>query len=145
MPKRELYAPGRNLGATVGVSDEQMSALQSTNDQITAGLRRRRIEAAARHRAARPIRVIDGLLEELEELHLAGRKRVPDSFDAPLKALNASVPQPVRQELRSRITIAHLMDRLYDMQDALLQRKHGGAPDPVGADPGGDKDYAAAS
>lgn len=120
-----------------------MSALQSTNDQIIAGIRRRRQEAAARRRAEQPIRVIDVLLEELEELHLAGRKRVPDSFDLRLEKLNGTVPGELRQELRSRITIVHLMDRLYEMQDALLQRKAGGL---VEADEGGggDKDYAPA-
>ena len=122
----------------------QMSTLQHTNDQIITDVRRRRHQDAARRRAVRPIRVIDELLEELEELHLAGRKRVPDSFEARLEGLNAAVPPELRRELRSRITIVHLMDRLYEMQDTLLQRK-AGAPLDDGADAPGDKDYACAS
>jgi len=121
-----------------------MSTLQHTNDQIITDVRRRRHEDAARRRAERPIRVIDELLAELEELHLAGRKRVPDSFEGRLDELNASLPAELRRELRSRITIVHLMDRLYEMQDALLQRKAGALLDEA-VDGGGDKDYACAS
>ena len=120
----------------------QMSTLQTTNDQIITDARRRRLEEAARRRAERPIRVIDELLAELEELHLAGRKRVPDSFDARLVALNSELPEDLRRELRSRITIVHLMDRLYEIQDGLLQRKTGFAVDDDG--PGGDKGFALA-
>lgn len=121
----------------------QMSALQTTNDQIITDARRRRLEDAARRRAERPIRIIDDLLAELEELHLAGRKRVPDSLDARLVALNAELPAELRRDLRSRITIVHLMDRLYEIQDGLLQRKSSGILDDEG--PEGGTDFARAS
>jgi hypothetical protein len=100
-----------------------MSVLENTNEQIIQSVRRQWRQRLERRREQRPIRVIDGLLADLEELHLAGRKRVPDSFGPRLVALNTILPEALRQELRSRITIVHLMDRLYEMQDSLLQRK----------------------
>jgi hypothetical protein len=100
-----------------------MSVLENTNQQIIQSVRSQWRKRLDRRRALRPIHAIDALLAELEELHLAGRKRVPDSYAARLTALNAILPPELRQELRSRITIVHLMDRLYEMQDSLLQAK----------------------
>ena len=120
-----------------------MSTLQTTNDQIISDVRTRCRQDAERRRAERPMRVIDRLIAELEELHLAGRKRVPDSLDARLVALNAELPAELRRELRSRITIVHLMDHLYEIQDGLLHRKLGTAVEDAG--PERDDDYARAS
>ncbi|MEA2671861.1 MAG: hypothetical protein QOG45_2081 [Chloroflexota bacterium] len=72
---------------------------------------------------AEPIRLIDGLIADLEELHLTERKRVPPSYEVRLVQLTAILPPEVRQELRSRVTIVHLMDRLYEIQGRLLARK----------------------
>lgn len=143
METAALCGPMHPVSNLPRIRTMQMSTLQTTNDQIITDVRRRRLEDAARRRAVRPIRVIDELLAELEELHLAGRKRVPDSLDDRLMALNAGLPEALRRELRSRITIVHLMDRLYEIQDALLQRKTGTAIDDDGPD--GDKDFARAS
>ncbi len=100
-----------------------MSALQAANAEI-----RRRMQTEQRRRELRrlaelPIRSIDALLAELEELHLAGRKRVPETYDVRLDALNATLPADCRTTLPSRITIVHLMDRLYSIQDCLLSRR----------------------
>jgi len=100
-----------------------MSALQAANAEI-----RRRMQTEQRRRELRrldelPVRSIDALLAELEELHLAGRKRVPETYDVRLDALNATLPADCRTTLRSRITIVHLMDRLYSIQDCLLSRR----------------------
>lgn len=76
-----------------------------------------------RRLAALPVRTIDALLAELEELHLEGRKRVPETYDGRLDALLATLPPDCRLQLRSRITIVHLMDRLYAIQDRLLSRR----------------------
>jgi len=99
--------------------------LRSTNEQIILEARRRHREQAARRRASAPIRAIDDLIAELEELHLANRARVPEFLESRLAALNAALPGELRRELRSRVTIVHLMDELYDIQDALLSRKTG--------------------
>jgi len=100
-----------------------MSALRETNEQILAGIRHRWRSDAERRRMAEPIRLIDALIADLEELHLTDRKRVPPSYEARLGHLTAVLPVDVRTELRSRVTIVHLMDRLYEIQGRLLARK----------------------
>ncbi|MFN2451739.1 MAG: hypothetical protein ABR541_05240 [Candidatus Dormibacteria bacterium] len=97
-----------------------MSALENANDQIRAARARQAARDEARRRAQLPVRGIDTLLSALEELHLEGRKRVPESFDSRLEELNELLPPELRRALRSRITIAHLMDELYEIQHALL-------------------------
>lgn len=107
-----------------------MNSLDAANREIVTSLVRQRRLEVERRRAVAPIRAIDTLLAELEELHLLGRKRVPESWDDRLAELAAALPPGYSLgELRSRITIVHLMDRLYDIQDALLRVKTGGAED----------------
>jgi len=100
-----------------------MSPLQSTNAEIRRRMRHEEHRRELRRRADLPVRAIDSMLAELEELHLAGRKRVPDTLDDRLERLSDAIPADCRRELRSRITIVHLMDRLYSIQDCLLSRR----------------------
>jgi hypothetical protein len=100
-----------------------MSTLQATNADIRRRMQHERRLREERRLAALPIRTIDALLAELEELHLDGRKRVPETFDPRFEALMATLPSDCRLELRSRITIVHLMDRLYAIQDRLLSQR----------------------
>lgn len=104
-----------------------MSPLKTTNDEIRRRIQQERRRREQRRLAALPVRTIDALLAELEELHLANRKRVPESYDVRLQALLATLPPDCRRELRSRITIVHLMDQLYAIQDRLLARRAGQA------------------
>lgn len=103
-----------------------MSNLDAANREIlrhSTVQRRRELE---RRRVLAPIHAIDGLIAELEELHLLGRKRVPESWDRRLAELMATLPAAIgAPEMRARITIVHLMDELYDIQDALLRQKAG--------------------
>ena len=100
-----------------------MYTLHRTNAEVVDALiqceRRRQISLRRRH----PIVLIDSLLEDLEGLHLCGRKRVPPSWESRLRAVGAAIPPPCRQNLRTRITIIHLMDRLYEIQEQLLLRQ----------------------
>jgi len=107
-----------------------MSALQSTNTEIRRRMQLEERRREERRRAELPVRSIDALLAELEELHLTGRKRVPENFDARLEDLTATLPDDCRTELRSRITIVHLMDQLYAIQDCLLSRRKSGRREP---------------
>ncbi len=100
-----------------------MSGLQSTNAEIRRRMQQEQRARERRRLADLPVRTIDTILAELEELHLQGRKRVPETYDARLDRLIASLPDECRLELRSRITIVHLMDRLYAIQDRLLSRR----------------------
>jgi hypothetical protein len=102
-----------------------MSALRDTNEQIRAGQLAQQRRRAEQARALLPIRIVDALIAELEELHLAGRKRVPETFDARLAAFQTMCPQARGCDLRSRITIVHLMDQLYQIQEQLLETKAG--------------------
>jgi len=103
-----------------------MSALEATNAEIRRRSQHEQRRRAQRRRAELPVRTIDALISELEELHLSGRKRVPETFDERLDALNATLPDDCRSdELRSKITIVHLMDRLYSIQDCLFRRLPG--------------------
>ncbi|GAC1338063.1 MAG: hypothetical protein NVSMB29_03300 [Candidatus Dormibacteria bacterium] len=102
-----------------------MSGLQNANEQIRAARARQSELEAARRRAQRPVRAIDELIASLEELHLEGRKRVPESFDRRFDELTELLPADLHRTLRSRITIAHLMDELYEIQHALLARISG--------------------
>lgn len=105
-----------------------MSPLKTTNDEIRRRMQQERRRREERRKAALPVRTIDALLAELEELHLANRKRVPETFDARLESLMAMLPAEDRLELRSRVTIVHLMDKLYAIQDRVLSRRNGGDP-----------------
>ena len=102
-----------------------MSALADTNLQIRAERLAERRRHAAQARAQLPIRLVDALLTELEELHLVGRKRVPETLDVRLADFQSVCPQAGGHDLRSRITIARLMDRLYEIQELLLETKSG--------------------
>jgi hypothetical protein len=102
-----------------------MSALETTNAEIRRRVQHEQRLREERRQAALPVRSIDALLADLEELHLAGRKHVPETFDRRLAALVASLPADSRLELRSRITIVHLMDLLYAIQDRLFSRRTG--------------------
>jgi hypothetical protein len=105
-----------------------MTALEATNAEIRRRAQHEQRRREQRRLAQRPVRAIDALIAELEEMHLRGRKRVPESFDERLEALSATLPADCRSdELRSRITISHLMDRLYAIQDCLFRRQGGRA------------------
>ncbi len=99
-----------------------MTALQDANDQIRRARAGQTEREEARRREQRPVRTIDGLIASLEELHLEGRKRVPEALEGRLEELNLLLPVELRRALRSRVTIVHLMDELYEMQHALLLR-----------------------
>jgi hypothetical protein len=116
-----------------------MSALEAANAEIRRRAQHEERRREQRRRAELPVRSIDALIAELEELHLRGRKRVPESLDDRLEALNATLPEDCRSDdLRSKITIAHLMDRLYAIQDCLFRRLPGRAPASGGPGDGSD-------
>jgi hypothetical protein len=103
-----------------------MTALEAANAEIRRRMRSEQRRREQRRLAELPVRTIDALLAELEELHLAGRKRVPETFEARLEGLDSTLPADCHTApLRSRITIVHLMDRLYAIQDCLLSRRSG--------------------
>lgn len=109
-----------------------ISPLRLTNEQIAESLRARKREQWARHRVERPIRTIDSLIAECEELLLLGRKRVPLTMEPELQRLAAECPEAAGADLRSGVTIVHLMDDLFTLQEDLLGRRvdRSAYPDP---------------
>lgn len=113
-----------SLGTLANLSEEGM---RRTSSQISVdllrALRRRQRDA----RVARPLRLVDELLDDLEHLNLTGRRRVPVSWEPRIARLIATLPGEVRRlpELRSNILATRLMDGLYELEDQLLDLKVG--------------------
>jgi hypothetical protein len=97
-----------------------INPLRHTNEEMVERLRDRQRRQLARLRLERPIREIDRLIAELEELLLVGRARVPASLEPRLCRLVATLPPPA-PELRTGVTIVRLMDQLYEAQGRLLR------------------------
>jgi hypothetical protein len=66
---------------------------------------------------------VDAVLDNLEELHLRDRHRVPTAYVTHLEHLAEMLPADVRCELRTGIPIVRLMDTLYDIQGNLMARR----------------------
>jgi hypothetical protein len=65
--------------------------------------------------------LVDRLLSDLEELHLIGKSRVPLNYAERLDALTEVLPPAMRRPLRPGVTIVHLMDELFAIQEDLLR------------------------
>lgn len=91
------------------------------NDEIRTGAeaaeRRRRMEESTR----RPLAYLDWLIVQLEEFHLAGKKRVPRAFEAQLQAVADLLPAGVEAPLIWRTLIRHAIDQVFDLQEQILQ------------------------
>jgi len=83
---RTLEATGSRGGAAM---------IWQANDEIRARAEaaeeRRRLEASTR----RPLVYLDWLIVQLEEFHVAGKKRVPRAFEAQLEAVADLLPPGV--------------------------------------------------
>jgi len=108
-----------------------ISPLHSTNAEIAEQLRHRIRRETERRRLEQPIAQVDQILAECEELLLVGRKRVPLGMESRLQRLSASL-SPCAPDLHAGVTIVHLMDQLFDLQEELLSRRVDRAafPDP---------------
>lgn len=97
--------------------------IDRANDEIRAGAaqaeRRRRDVISTR----RPYAYLDWLIVQLEEFHLAGKKRVPRAFEARLYAVADLLPAGVEPPLIWRTLIRHVLDQVFDLQEQLLQRR----------------------
>ena len=121
----------RAAGAAAGTSAERIRRATSAMSRASSAMTRDVVEALARrqqeHRLAIPMRLTDRLLEDLEQLNLAGRRRVPIEWEPRLARLAASIPGEVRDlpDLRTRVLPTRLMDSLFELQDRLLDLKVG--------------------
>jgi hypothetical protein len=95
--------------------------IYQANDAIRAGLaegeRRRQVEISTR----RPFAYLDWLIVQLEDFHVAGKKRVPRAFEPHLFAVADFLPEGVQPPLIWRTLIRHVIDQVFDLQEQLLQ------------------------
>lgn len=68
------------------------------------------------------VQTVDHLIAECEELHLMGLNRVPEAMEPRLRELATECPSSA-SGLHAGVTIARLMDQLFDLEDALLGRR----------------------
>ena len=101
---------------------DMISPFRLTNQQIAEHLRDRQRRERARRRVDLPIRRVDRVIAECEELMLVGRKRVPLGMEQRLQRLSAALPAPA-PDLHAGVTIVHLMDQLFSVQERLMGRR----------------------
>lgn len=95
--------------------------IYQANDEIRAGVaaaeRRREVEISTR----RPYVYLDWLIVQLEEFHVAGKKRIPRAFEPHLYAVADLLPEGVEPPLIWRTLIRHVIDQVFELQEQLLQ------------------------
>ena len=95
--------------------------IYQANDEIRAGVaeaeRRHQVEVATR----RPFAYLDWLIAQLEDFHVAGKKRIPKAFEPYLYAVADLLPEGVQPPLMWRTLIRHVIDQVFDLQEQILQ------------------------
>jgi len=86
--------------------------LAQANAEIRAAQERHQLARAERVRRARPITVIDGLINDLETLNLKRAARVPAAYEGRLRQLRdlltgTAVPIGQLDKLRTRIAVSY--------------------------------------
>ncbi len=120
-----------------------MGLLAQTNAYIREAEQRHRQTKALEHKLKRPITLIDGLLQDLEELNLKGQKRVPLAYESRLSEIVELVPSApgladAVANLKVKIGIGKLMDALFAVEEELFSQRYGSSYEPEGADLGSD-------
>jgi len=95
--------------------------IYQANDEIRlkgAESERRRLDEAS---IRRPFAYLDWLIVQLEEFHVAGKKRVPRAFETRLAAVADLLPPGVEAPLIWRTLIRHVIDQVFDLQERILQ------------------------
>jgi hypothetical protein len=98
--------------------EDTAKAIRDAEDE-----RRRRVDEQRLLR--QPVRQVDEILQELEEIHLRGGIKVPAVMIMRIERLLETLPPDCRREFPLRTTITRVMDNLYDIQDRLLSLKDG--------------------
>jgi hypothetical protein len=109
--------------------------LAQTNATIREAERRQREARDRESRLRRPVRLIDQLLQELEELNLKGMKRVPMAYEPRLDEIVSLVaPTPAVADhlgnVKVKVAIPKLMDALYAIEEAVFVERLGPTIDP---------------
>lgn len=88
-----------------------------------------RLRAWRRQRYDRAIRTLDLLIEDVEQLNLAARSRVPMSWQPRLARLASELPVECADRLRAGISPQRLLDSVYDIQQEVFWAKRGVTPE----------------
>ncbi len=109
--------------------------LAQTNATIRDAERRQREARARELELRKPVRLIDRLLQELEELNLKGFKRVPMAYEPRLEEIVSLVaPTPAVGDylanVKVKVAIPKLMDALYGIEEAVFTQRLGPAAEP---------------
>lgn len=97
-----------------------MNALETVNQQIIEAQRARRGGGLERRRVWL-IRAIDDVMSDLEEFHLAGRTRLPVTYEPRVGDVTALLDEGDHDVAGQ--SIAHVMGVLFDIQERLLAEK----------------------
>lgn len=106
-----------------------MSSLADVSQEIARRVEQQRRSRRRTVQLRRLLATVDALLEDLEELHLIGKSRVPLNWAARLDAVTAALPAGMRRTLRTGVTIVRLMDELFAIQESLLRAIAPAMPD----------------
>src|SRR5438046_1990771 len=104
--------------------------LAQSNAYIRDPDRKQRAVKARQGQVRRPIRLIERLLQELEEMNLKGMKRVPTSYEPRLEEILilitpiAAMPDQVAN-IKVKVGITKLMDALFAVEEALFSERSG--------------------
>jgi hypothetical protein len=105
------------LAPTGGVSAAVLQ-MERVNDES-------RLRSWRRHRFDRAIRALDLLIEDVEQLNLANRSRVPMAWQPRLARLASELPVECGDRLRAGISPMRLLDSVYDIQQEVFWAKRG--------------------
>ena len=98
-----------------------MSSLADVSHAIARSVEQQRRSRRRQVQLRGFLALVDSLLSDLEELHLIGKSRVPLNYARRLDALTGALPAAMRRPLRAGVTIVHLMDELFAIQEDLLR------------------------
>ena len=105
-----------------------METIRDASESVYRARRRHRLRRFYQLRLSNPIRLIDEMLGQLEELNLHGSRRVKLEWAPRLALLAANLPPPVQSdpaELRPGVSPSRLMEALFRIQDQLFDLKIG--------------------
>jgi hypothetical protein len=81
------------------------------------------VDDAVRRSLSVLIDAVDGVLDELENLHLLDQRQVPPGYGVRLQRLVAILPADLHSDLRAEVSIAGLMASLYRVLGKLMARR----------------------
>jgi hypothetical protein len=104
--------------APVGGVSAAVLQMERLNDEA-------RLRVGRRLRFDRSIRALDQLIEDIEQLNLADRSRVPMEWQSKLARLASELPVECGGRLRAGISPQRLLDTVYDILQEVFWAKRG--------------------